>query len=228
MYQYQLSNADNIFMGFMQTESPYYQPQPLAPAPFTSGTTFSNDPTFPICLGSSACQRAWALRIINSTDIFIYGAGFYSFFQAYDQTCVNDGEENCQDALIDISFSTQLFIYDVATIGATIVISPEGGIPVAQADTQFFFTTVVIAYLGLSVEGGDQGGTGNDSPTAASIVPIPGCTTLSSPQATLTITSDCVIPIIQLPPSGANNDPPGPDQCPLLCDLFRQGSIGFQ
>jgi len=37
MYQYQFSNASNIFMSMIQTESPYFQPKPLAPLPFTLG-----------------------------------------------------------------------------------------------------------------------------------------------------------------------------------------------
>jgi len=37
MYQYQFSNASNIFMSMIQTESPYFQPKPLAPLPFTPG-----------------------------------------------------------------------------------------------------------------------------------------------------------------------------------------------
>ncbi|KAH8646744.1 pectate lyase superfamily protein-domain-containing protein, partial [Xylariales sp. PMI_506] len=119
MYQYQLSNAKNVFLGFMQTETPYYQPSPLAPAPFElSVGAFSNDPTFGSCDPATAtCARAWALRIINSTDILIYGAGFYSFFQNYDQTCLNDGSQTCQDRLIDISYSERVYIYDLVTLG---------------------------------------------------------------------------------------------------------------
>ena len=32
------------------------------------------------------CANAWGVRIIDSQDIFIYGAGTYSFFNNYD-TC---------------------------------------------------------------------------------------------------------------------------------------------
>ncbi|KAK6347390.1 hypothetical protein TWF718_005229 [Orbilia javanica] len=34
LYQYQLQGAKNIFMGLIQTESPYFQPNPMAPTPF--------------------------------------------------------------------------------------------------------------------------------------------------------------------------------------------------
>jgi hypothetical protein len=75
MYQYQISQAHNLYMGMIQTESPYYQPSPTAPSPFTAGL-FPNDPTFSDCEGSaSQCAMSWALRIIDSSTIYSMGAG---------------------------------------------------------------------------------------------------------------------------------------------------------
>ncbi|KAH8817294.1 glucan 1,3-beta-glucosidase GLUC78 precursor [Xylogone sp. PMI_703] len=169
LYQYQLQRVENIFLGFMQTETPYYQPSPLAPAPFTNSVA-ATDPVFGNCVPSSSTYaKAWALRIINSTDVFIYRMGFYSFFENYDQTCVNSGAETCQDTLVDLSFSERIFMYDLVTIGAQEVVSPEGGVIVTQEATQYFFTTVVIAYLALSVDGAEQGGSpaGSDHDTGS-------------------------------------------------------------
>jgi glucan 1,3-beta-glucosidase len=85
MYQYQFANTQNIFAGFMQTETPYYQPSPPAPAPFTVNTAL-NDPDFSSsCNGQSGnCAEAWGLRVLNSKNILVYGAGLYSFFNNYD------------------------------------------------------------------------------------------------------------------------------------------------
>jgi hypothetical protein len=70
MYQYQLSQAQSIVMGMIQTESPYFQPSPKAPAPFTAGV-FSNDPIFEDCDANSlSCAMAWALRVIDSTTVY--------------------------------------------------------------------------------------------------------------------------------------------------------------
>lgn len=78
MYQYQLSQAENILMGMIQTESPYFQPSPKAPAPFTAGL-FPNDPTFSDCDASSVtCAMSWALRVIDSSTAYFLGAGKYS------------------------------------------------------------------------------------------------------------------------------------------------------
>lgn len=79
LYQYQLLNAKNAFLGHMQSETPYYQAAPTADKPFTIGR-FPSDPTFRQCI-SPFCKSAWALRVIRSSNIYIYSAGFYSFFQ---------------------------------------------------------------------------------------------------------------------------------------------------
>lgn len=94
LYQYSLVGASNHYIGTAQTETvraiypasysfpnmspfmkPYFQPSPSAPSPFTTDSTY-NDPTF-----SSDQTMAWALYVENSSDILIFGAGFYSFFQ---------------------------------------------------------------------------------------------------------------------------------------------------
>lgn len=89
MYQYQLSNTANVFAGLIQTETPYYQANPPAPAPFVTNTVY-NDPNFAtICASSSsvtACEKAFGLRIVSSDQALIYGAGIYSFFENYS-TC---------------------------------------------------------------------------------------------------------------------------------------------
>lgn len=90
MYNYQFVNAANIFGGFMQTETPYFQSAPMAPAPFTMNTAY-NDPNFDtLCSsppGSQAqCRKAYGLRIVTSTGVRIFGVGLYSFFEKYTQS----------------------------------------------------------------------------------------------------------------------------------------------
>lgn len=71
----------------LQTETPYYQPLPDAIEPFPVNADLQ-DPDFATsCNGVEGnCANAWGLRVIDSSDIFIYGAGHYSFFNNYD-TC---------------------------------------------------------------------------------------------------------------------------------------------
>jgi glucan 1,3-beta-glucosidase len=81
LYQYNLVNTKNIFMGQIQTESAYYQPAPIVPAPFRIESDY-NDPSFP-----SDLKSGWGLRIKDSSDILIYGAGLYSFFDEWVSDC---------------------------------------------------------------------------------------------------------------------------------------------
>ena len=84
-YQYQLTNAKNVFMGMIQTETPYFQSNPNALLPYAANPEY-RDPTFTCAAGSKSCAKAWGLRIVDSSDVLIYGAGLYSFFDNYDQS----------------------------------------------------------------------------------------------------------------------------------------------
>lgn len=75
LYQYQVSGAKDLVLGMIQTESPYFQPVPKAPKPFSTGL-FPNDPTFNDCpAGSKTCAYSWALRVIDSTSTYFLGSG---------------------------------------------------------------------------------------------------------------------------------------------------------
>jgi glucan 1,3-beta-glucosidase len=121
LYQIELSGASNIYMGHIQTESPYYQPSPKALQPYRPGL-YPNDPLFETCK-TPTCEVAWGLRIVNSNDIIIYGAGLYSFFQAYRKACVIS--EHCQDRILEIVNSNRLWLYDLFTKGAQEVVTPR-------------------------------------------------------------------------------------------------------
>jgi hypothetical protein len=86
-----------------------------------------SDPSFSGCEAGSKCADAFALRVISSSDIFIYGAGFYSFFNNYDESCIND--ETCQLQLIQTSYTQGLWLYDLFTKGGEELVSPLGGVP---------------------------------------------------------------------------------------------------
>jgi len=118
MYEYSLDGAKEHWMGFIQTETPYYQPAPLPPAPFKSSKKY-NDPTF-----SSDINAAWGLHVQKSTDITIFGAGLYSFFQNYTQTCL--ATTNCQSQIVNIDCDSSIHIYSLSTVGTTYQLSVDG------------------------------------------------------------------------------------------------------
>lgn len=88
-YQYNFNGAKNIFVGFLQTESPYYQPTPKPPQPFEGAVgRMAGDPTYK-CDGSDfdGCDSSWAVIIRGSQNVFVASAGLYSWFSTYAQDC---------------------------------------------------------------------------------------------------------------------------------------------
>ncbi|KAH2862561.1 hypothetical protein KXV31_006689, partial [Aspergillus fumigatus] len=122
LYQYQLSGAQNILMAMIQTESPYFQPVPPAPAPFTTGV-FPSDPLFDDCLADSlTCGFSWAVRILDSSSIYMLGSGLYSWFSDYSQECLKT--ESCQARGFEIEESYDIWIYNLCTKAIVEMITP--------------------------------------------------------------------------------------------------------
>jgi hypothetical protein len=94
---------------------------------------------------------AWAPRILNSAHIYLYGGGFYSFFNNYEDSCAKKGKV-CQDRLIDLSHSEEIWIYNIYTVGAKEVISPQGRFYESLDRTKFIngFATSLMAWLHLA------------------------------------------------------------------------------
>ncbi|KAG2335843.1 glycoside hydrolase family 55 protein [Suillus weaverae] len=115
LYQYSLVNARNHYIGFAQTETPYYQPSPAAPAPYSTTSSY-NDPTF-----SSSINMAWGMYIQSSSNIIIFGAGFYSFFQNYSQNCLTTN--TCQAQIFNIDSKSNVTAYSVSTVATTYQLS---------------------------------------------------------------------------------------------------------
>ncbi|KAH9934692.1 glycoside hydrolase family 55 protein [Fomitopsis serialis] len=110
LYQYNLAGAQDHYIGVMQSESPYFQPLPVPPLPFSINGTYK-DPSSPLDL-----TAAWGLSIQSSTDITVFGAGLYSFFQDYNQICLDT--TTCQTQIVNVdSSSTGISVYSLSTVG---------------------------------------------------------------------------------------------------------------
>ncbi|KAL5617780.1 hypothetical protein FOVSG1_000002 [Fusarium oxysporum f. sp. vasinfectum] len=150
LYQYQLSGAQNVVMGLIQTETPYFQSFPEAPAPFTPGA-FPNDPSFHNCTKTSkSCAMAWALRIIDSSAVHVLSAGLYSFFNRYDQTCLKSGRHDCQDKLFYAEQSYDVWVQNLVTLGSIEMVSPLNGVPTLGKPNRNGFASSILAWLGGS------------------------------------------------------------------------------
>jgi glucan 1,3-beta-glucosidase len=122
LYNYQVSNAKNVFMGLIQSETPYYQSNPTALTPYTPQDSW-NDPDFANCKTAS-CRKAWGLRVLNSSDVYIYGAGLYSFFENYAQSCLNS--EDCQENMVEVDCS-DIKLYGLSTKASVNMITSSQG-----------------------------------------------------------------------------------------------------
>ncbi|RKL32578.1 Glucan 1,3-beta-glucosidase [Fusarium proliferatum] len=150
LYQYQLSGAQNVVMGLIQTETPYFQSFPEAPAPFKPGA-FPNDPEFHNCTKTSkSCAMAWALRIIDSSAVHVLSAGLYSFFNRYDQTCLNSGRHDCQDKIFYTEQSYDVWVQNLVTLGSIEMVSPLNGVPTMGKPNRNGFASSILAWLGGS------------------------------------------------------------------------------
>ncbi|KAJ7184275.1 exo-beta-1,3-glucanase [Mycena filopes] len=133
LYQYNLVNSKDHFLGFAQTETPYFQPlsTPL-PYPFITTTKYS-DPVSPPDL-----NMAWGIVVQSSSDIMIFGAGLYSFYTNYSQACLET--RNCQNQILNIHNS-------LATVASTFQISVDGKGIVDQADNNNGFASTVTVWM---------------------------------------------------------------------------------
>ncbi len=152
LYNYLISGAKSVFMGHIQTESPYYQPIPGPPAPFGAAASFPNDPDFSQCevtaeVWDDRCNYAWGLQIIDSKDVMIHSAGLYSFFNEYYQDCI--ATHNCQDRILEVRGSTGVVIYNLFTVATVDIALGIDDTSVPQDGNQRGFTTEISVWVPL-------------------------------------------------------------------------------
>lgn len=140
LYNYQIANASNVYMALIQTETPYFQSNPDASTPFTVNAAYS-DPSFS---GSSTAKKAWGLRIVDSQDVFVYGAGLYSFFDNYSQTCL--ATESCQDNMLSIENSSPVYMFGLSTKAATNMVSVNGASAALDSDNRNNFCATIALF----------------------------------------------------------------------------------
>lgn len=107
----------------------YAQDNPNALDPFQPNAAYS-DPTFSDCFVAT-CYKTMGLRIFNSTYIFNFGAGLYSFFNNYDQGCLLT--ENCQQSMVSLEQSEGIYLYALSTKAAANMVEVDGVAIVPQA-----------------------------------------------------------------------------------------------
>ncbi|KAI2469271.1 glycoside hydrolase family 55 protein [Annulohypoxylon bovei var. microspora] len=185
LYNYQISNAQNVFVGIAQSETAYFQGNPPAPEGATVLEGFL-DPDFDkSCDGSSdTCARTWGLRVTNSSSVYVYGTGLYSFFNNYGQKCVD--QNNCQDNMISIEGSTGVHLYGISTKASVNMISVDGQSAVLDKDNRNNFCAAIAKFevdVGSKLTGSSSTGVASatiSASTSASETTLSGTTATSS------------------------------------------------
>ncbi|TIA19995.1 glycoside hydrolase family 55 protein [Aureobasidium pullulans] len=121
LYNYQIASAKEIYISAIQSETAYMQNNPNAISPYPPLSNW-NDPTFSDCFTVN-CPKTWGLRIFNSTYIFAYGAGMYSFFNNYDSGCL--ATTNCQQKMVSVEQSQGIYLYAVNTVGSSNLVTVD-------------------------------------------------------------------------------------------------------
>lgn len=143
LYNYQVNDAKNLYMGAIQTETPYWQSNPDVLQPFAPNSTW-NDPPYTNCNATSCAEKTWGLRVVDSSDVLVYGAGLYSFFDNYGQTCL--ATSSCQPNMVSFEgCSGDNYVYALTTIGTTNMVEVDGSPLVPEAANRDTFGSSVAA-----------------------------------------------------------------------------------
>ena len=156
LYAYQFNNAANVMAGLMQVETPYWQPLPRAPAPWTPNATWS-DPTFSGCDSSfKECYMSWSLRIIGAAShtLNLYGMGFWVYFNGPNYGACSGPSGSCQRNIADVQdqkAGNGIELYNLNTRGVLnmVVLGGSGGkVAATQPQNVGSWGGVVAGYLG--------------------------------------------------------------------------------
>ncbi|KAL1302651.1 hypothetical protein AAFC00_003018 [Neodothiora populina] len=153
-YNYQINGAKNVFMGMIQTETPYFQANPKAPLPllidnYNWGS--NSDPNWAWCsrqtsVANATCYKSWGLRVMGSSNVFLHGAGLYSFFENYDQDCV--ANNNCQRNILGIQGSnSNINMYAINTKASVNMITLDGVPQMLDSNNRNNFCGSVARYV---------------------------------------------------------------------------------
>lgn len=157
LYQVNIYKAQNVFLGFQQSETPYWQGNNsglLTPLPWT-GSLLDSDPDFSWCAPDDAqCRMAIFQYIRDSSNVNAYGGGYWVFFNGINR----DGcSAECQQNAVIYTDNQKLFSYGVSTHNVrTMVLESERGkyladvVDTANAGGWQSHGGVMAAYLGQS------------------------------------------------------------------------------
>ena len=76
--------------------------------------------------------------------VFFLGAGLYSFFQNYNQTCLKT--TSCQSQILDVDDASSVSVYSLSTVGTTYQLCVSGQGVINQSLNQNGFAQTVTTW----------------------------------------------------------------------------------
>ncbi|SPO35322.1 related to beta-1,3 exoglucanase precursor [Pseudozyma flocculosa] len=178
LYQYNIVGARNVVVMLAQTETAYFQGRGRPPASdeVRGARAAYGDPDLARFGGDTSQNRGLGLRIAASSDVFVYGAGLYSFFDNYSQECI--ATRSCQRRIVSLERLTarsNVWILNLNTVGTQKVVTlDEDDDVVDEGALRNGFTNTLAVW---------------DSETGWRPRPPPGAGTPRPPTATATATA---------------------------------------
>jgi glucan 1,3-beta-glucosidase len=81
--------------------------------------------------------------VLSSSDVLVYGAGLYSFFENYAQTCLTT--ESCQQNIVQLDCSS-VSLYGLSTKASTNMVTSTDGTALAlqEDNTSSYASTIAL------------------------------------------------------------------------------------
>ncbi|KAJ5209231.1 hypothetical protein N7449_003610 [Penicillium cf. viridicatum] len=150
LYNYNFHNAENVFAGLLQTETPYMQGQgeyQAAPAPWTAVDKYG-DPDFSWCAADDQkCRTAIATNVDGGSNIALYNSAAWAFFDGYWNGLYNEPcNGNCQTNMMRVTNEPQNLVWYSISTRMTDVMVLDGKTNPREADHKGGWEAIIQVY----------------------------------------------------------------------------------
>ncbi|KAJ5101342.1 Pectin lyase fold/virulence factor [Penicillium alfredii] len=150
LYNYNFHNAENVYAGLLQTETPYMQgagEYQAAPAPWKAEAKYG-DPDYLWCgADDQKCRTALATNVDGGSDLALYNSAAWAFFDGYWNGMYNEPcNGNCQANMMRVTNDPHNLVWYSISTRMTDVMVLDGKTNPREANHQGGWEAVLQAY----------------------------------------------------------------------------------